>query len=261
MVARMTADVFDPPPAASAPRFSLPSPKIMLLGGIGLAALVVGAVALPHLFGGKGAKPPAASAVAPARRPARAVKPAPSAAPATAPLIKPDSPEAAKSVASALQTGRARMASGDFGGAVLAFNQALALDPANAEAKAGFDEAGQRYKASKAEQDAINTIKLAFRDGEFTSGLRLAYRLPPSVSKSYTDGIKVAGWYNLAIVAMRAGDCKGALSQLDEALDVAPADAEAKSLRELASRYADAVKDRAFLDRVEALAFRPLPES
>ena len=152
------------------------------------------------------------------------------------------------------------MASEDFGGAVVAFNEALTLEPTSVEARAGFDVASERYKASKAERDALNTIKLAFRDGEFTSGLRLAYRLPPSVSQSYTDGVKFAGWYNLAIVALRAGDCREALSHLDEALEIAPQEDDAKQLRELASRYVDAVKDRGFLDRVEALAFRPIPE-
>jgi hypothetical protein len=44
-------------------------------------------------------------------------------------------------------------------------------------------------------------------------------------------------------------------------LEIAPADAEAKGLREFASRYVDAVKDRSFLNHVEALAFRPMPSS
>jgi len=144
---------------------------------------------------------------------------------------------------------------------VVAFNEALTLDPRNVEARNGFEEAGERYKASKAEREAINSIRMAFRDGEFSSGLRVAYRLPPSVSQSYTDAVKFAGWYNLAIVALRAGDCREAMSHLDEALEVAPAEGDAKQLREFAARYVDAVKDRVFLDRVEALAFRTLPAS
>jgi len=153
------------------------------------------------------------------------------------------------------------MASGDPGGAVLAFNEVLTLDPDNEDAKAGLAEAGERYKASKIERDAINSIRLAFRDGEFTSGLRLAYRLPPGVNRSEADAIKIVGWYNLAVVALRAGDCREAQAHLDEALELAPTDADAKKLREFAARYAEAVKDRVFLARVEALAFRELPSS
>jgi tetratricopeptide (TPR) repeat protein len=172
-----------------------------------------------------------------------------------------DPQEIARAVASGLAKGQSLMASGDFGGAVIAFNETLKLDPKNAEAQTGFEEAGERYKASKAEREAINSIRSAFRDGEFSSGLRVAYRLPPSVSQSFTDNVKCVGWYNLAVVALRAGDCREALSHLDEALGIAPEDADAKQLREFAARYADAVKDRAFLDRVEALAFRTLSPS
>jgi cytochrome c-type biogenesis protein CcmH/NrfG len=46
------------------------------------------------------------------------------------------------------------MVSGDFGGAVLAFNQVLTLEPGNAAAKAGIADAGERYKESKTERDA-----------------------------------------------------------------------------------------------------------
>jgi len=176
--------------------------------------------------------------------------------------VVPASPEeTAKMIASSVAKGNALMVSGDFGGAVISYNEALALNPKNAEARAGLEEAGARYKANKAEREALNTIKLAFRDGEYTSALRLAYRLPPSVSKAYTDSVKVAGWYNLAVVAMRAGECREALSHLDEASEIDPADGDVKKLRALASRYVDAIKDRSFLTQVEALSFRPLPSS
>jgi Flp pilus assembly protein TadD len=255
-----------------------------LFGAIGAAALISAAIALPRLLGGStsNAEPPKISAVkgpagqaqapaptgaAPARRPARAAGPRPQssagagAAAPVAPVAPANPEELAKAVATSLATARSRMEAEDFGAAVVAFNEALTLDPANAEAKAGIADAGERYKASKAEREALNSIKMAYRDEEFSSGLRLAYRLPPTVSASYIETIKVVGWYNLAVVALRAGDCREALSHLGEALDVAPSDAESKKLKEFASRYVDAVKDRVFLDHVEALAFRPLPPS
>ena len=64
-----------------------------------------------------------------------------------------------------------------------------------------------QHLVEEVEQQSLDRIRLAFRDGEYTSALRSAYRLPPSVPKAYSDGVKVAGWYNLAIVALRAGDC------------------------------------------------------
>jgi len=258
------SDPVEPPPAASRPRFVLPPPKVLILGGVGAVALVCAAIVLPHLSGGSAPKTAAPKASAPVPRPARTANSgsAPKTVPATpAPVVPATPEEREKAVASALATGRSLMASRDFGGAVFAFNEARALDPGNAAAKAGIADAGERYKASKAERDSLNNIRLAFRDGEFTSALRLAYRLPPSVSTSFTDGVKVAGWYNLAVVALRAGDCREAVSHLGEVLEIAPSDAEAKNLKEFASRYAEAVKDRVFLDRIEALSFRPLPSS
>jgi tetratricopeptide (TPR) repeat protein len=256
------------PPAQARPRFALPPTKFLVFGAIGAAALIAAGIALPRLLGGGAPKShapklSAGSSAAPARRAARAASPAPRSSTGTvAAAPAPLSPnELAQRLATNLVAARSLMASEDFGGAVVAFNEVLTLDPANAEAKAGIAEAGERYKAVKAEQDAINGIKLAYRGGEFSSGLRLAYRLPPTVSASFIQSAKVVGWYNLAIVALRAGDCKEALSHLDEVLQVAPSDADSKQLREFASRYVDAVKDRAFLDHVEALAFRSLPPS
>jgi Flp pilus assembly protein TadD len=256
---RTTTDVFDPPAAASAPRVSLPSPKLLLIGGAGLVAIVLAFIVVPKLFVGGGGKLPPPQPSAAVRRPApQATTTAQEAAGAVA--IKPSSPEGAATIAAGIKQGRERMAAGDFGGAVVGFSRALSLDPQNAEAKAGFEEARDRYKSSKTERDALNTIKLAYRDGEFTSGLRLAYRLPPTVSKADSDAIKLAGWHNLAIVALRAGDCKGAITQLDEALQIDPEDAEVKAVKDLATKYVEAVKDREFFDKVEALAFRTPPK-
>ena len=253
-------EVADAPLAGAGPRFALPPSKILLYGALGAVVLVGAATTLPHLFHRSAPKftTPKPAVVAPQQ--AKGAKPGSNAKPAPQPAAAPLSPEErARAIAGGLAKGQSLMDAGDPGAAVIAFNDVLALDPGNAAAKSGLTTAGDQYKATKAERDALNTIKLAFRDGEFTSGLRMAYRLPPTVSKSFTDATKVAGWYNLAVVALRAGDCHEAESHLDEALTVAPSDQDAKSLREFASRYADAVKDRTFLDRVEALSFRPIP--
>ena len=249
-------------PAKPRLKFKMPPQKTLIYAGAGAVVLVLAAILVPMLTSQK----PAPTTLAPTPRPPgphapRAAKPG-NPKPATPTPELPGTPEErAKAAAADLTQGTTLMNAGDFGAAVIAFNAALTMDPGNAAAKAGIAEAGERYKASKAERDALANIQFAFRDSEFTSALRLAYRLPPSVPKSRVDNIKLAGWYNLAVVALRAGECKEALGHLDEALQIAPSDAEAKKLKELASHYADAVKDRIFLDRVESLAFRPLPES
>ena len=227
---RPPREPLDPPAVASSRRLSLPPPKVLLMGGTGLLVVVLAMIAIPKMFGGRPnpAPPPAPPAV---HRPKPPVKTGTGGGAAA--TSDPGAQAGVASAADGIRKGREALAAGDFGGAVIAFNQALAIDPANTEAKAGFDQARDRYKVDKEERDAKNSIKLAFRDGEFTSALRLAYRLPPTIAKSYIDGVKVAGWYNLAVVALRAGDCKGALTQIDEALDVAPLDADAKALKSL----------------------------
>jgi tetratricopeptide (TPR) repeat protein len=249
--------------ATSGPGFSLGPSKLILWGGGAVLVFAVAAAALPRLIGAGSPASGVRATSTPPPRTTPAPRPAPRPKPGAAStrVASGEPQDTARAVASSLARGRSLIASEDFGGAVIAFNEALSLDPKNAEARAGFEEAGERYKASKAEREAINSIRSAFRDGEFSSGLRVAYRLPPTVSPSFTSTVKCAGWYNLAIVALRAGDCREAMSHLDETLEIAPADADAKQLREFAARYVDAVKDRAFLDRVEALAFRTLPPS
>ncbi|HZN56130.1 MAG TPA: tetratricopeptide repeat protein [Candidatus Polarisedimenticolaceae bacterium] len=246
----------DPPVVSRAVRRG-PSLPLIAAGGLGVVLVICGVIAYPMLRGEQPSKTPPPP---PVKRPVAAAKAEPTATTAAAPGPH-DSQERAKAVAAAVLRGRSLASSGDFGGAIIAYNQALTLEPGNAEAKAGLDAAAEQYKAVKADRDALESLKLAFRDGEYTSGLRLAYRLPPSVDKSFADTAKVIGWYDLAVVALRAGDCKEAAAHLDEALAIAPDDAPSKSLREFAIRYADATKDRAFLDRVEALAFRQLPAS
>jgi tetratricopeptide (TPR) repeat protein len=248
-------DALDAPVLKPASHTKLPPMKWIVFGGLGAIALICGFIAVPQLMGGR-----AKSVPVPPPRPARTK-------PKSTPKIDASSPagatmspaDRAKAIVSGLAHGQAQTQAGDFGGAVMSFNDVLRVDPANLEAKAGLNQAAAAYKAQKAEQDALESIRSAFKDGEYTSGLRLAYRLPPSISKAYTDTVKVIGWYNLGIVAMRAGDCREAVAHMNDALEIAPEDAESLQLKALAERYMGAPKDRQFLDQVESLPFRQLP--
>jgi tetratricopeptide (TPR) repeat protein len=238
-------------------RFSLPSLKKLLYVGIAAGALVGAYLAYPLVFDVRSAPTPTPAAAAP-----RPAKPAATAGPAAKPGVPPAPlgvAERTAAVASAVAKGKRLTESGDFSAAVVAFNEAVTLDPANLDARAGLAAAGAQYRAQKADQDALKAIESEFKEGEYASGLRLAYRLPATIDAGRVERVKAAGWYNLAVIALRAGDTRGAVSNLEEALAIDANDAEAGKLKDFARRYADVPKDRAFLDTVEALPFRPFP--
>jgi Tfp pilus assembly protein PilF len=225
---------------------------------VGLCAVAVAAafLVLPRLTGRpRRASAGSVAAALPGVPARRAVAPAKTRPDALS--VTPATPaDRAKAVAADIAEGRQELAAGDSAAAVISFNDALKLDPGNAEARSGLHEAGEKYKTQKAQQDALSSIKLAFRDGEYTSGLRLAYRLPAGVDPAVVTRIKIAGWYDLGIVALRAGDCREAQGHFKEALAIAPGDAEVQRLSDFAKSYMDVPRDRRFLDFVEALQFR-----
>ena len=249
------ADALDAPVMKPVTRTSRPPLKWVIFGGLGAIALVCGFIAVPQLMGGR-----AKSAPVPPPRPVKAAKAkAPTTKGTEAPAVTMTPAEKAQTIAASIAKGNQHERSGDFGAAVMSYNEALRLDPANVEAKAGLDQAAMAYKAQKSERDALESIKTAFKDGEYTAGLRMAYRLPATIDRSYVDAVKMAGWYNLGIVALRAGDCREALAHMNDALEIDPDDERALELKTFAERYLNAPKDRSFLDQAEAMAFRPLP--
>ena len=245
-------------PAAAAPRRAgLTLSRLLLLAGVCAVAVAAAYYVLPRFMGGtpRASAGPAAAAALPRGSARHATAPAPT-RPGALSVTPATAEDRAKAVAADIAEGRQQIAAGDAAAAVISFNDALKLEPANADARAGLHEAGEKYKAQKAQQDALSSIKLAFRDGEYASGLRLAYRLPAGVDPSVVSHIKLAGWYDLGIVALRAGDCREAQGHFKEALAIAPGDAEVQRLADFAKSYADAPRDRRFLDFVEALQFR-----
>lgn len=155
---------------------------------------------------------------------------------------------------------RAAEAAGDYASAVLAWNAVVDLDPGNAAAAAELRRAGELYRKRKAEQEQIEQIRHAFEDGDYAVALKVAYRLPPGISDGRVERWKANGWYNLAVVSLRAGDCRQAISHLEELAAIRPRDESATDLRSLAQKYLEAPKDAAYFARVERLAFRKLDD-
>lgn len=239
------------PPSA---RFPLPWP---LLAGLVVLVFVAAAAAIawkvPGLLrSGKTRPAPAAKVDAKAApAPARSES---SPAPGTV------TPTTAKSAPEAMARAKAAMESEAYAEAVLAYNEALTLDPALDEARKGLMQAGERYKTQKTERDQIDRAKAAFEEGEYTPALKILYRLPEGRYAQEVERYKVNAWYNLGLVSLRAGNCKEAQESFDEALTIRPGETDVRRVKGLAQKYQAAVKDRAFYDTVEAIPFRRIDE-
>lgn len=192
-----------------------------------------------------------------ASAPATTGPPKPAEEPPPATAAKPS--VSAASLEASLARGRRALAAGDVAAAVVAFDEALKADPTSEEARDGMTKAAAAYKEGKAEREQLDKIRMAFEDGEFASALRLVYRLPAIEDPAAVERWKVNGWFNLGVVALRAGEAPQAIQHFDEALSLRP-DAGAKRWREFADRYRTARKDRAYYDAVEAIPFRGLDD-
>lgn len=237
------------PSAAAAPvrrGFSLPKPVVA--GAVGVLLVGLAAFFVPKLLGGGDASSP------PLLPPPAPPRPAKSQAPAKGPetAAKPVAPaDPAQLIARA----RSAMRTEDYGAAVIAYKAVLDADPANAEALEGIRDAGDRYKAQRAEQEQFERVRLAFHDGEYTSALRMLYRMPEGVDRAQVERLKADGWFDLGVVALRAGEVSQAIGHFDEVLSIQP-DPDAARWRTFAMRYRNAPKDRSFYDAVESIRFR-----
>jgi hypothetical protein len=148
----------------------------------------------------------------------------------------------------------------DWSGAIVAYNEILAASPDDVVARAGLMEAAQHYREKKALDEQIEQTRRAFQDGEFEAGLRLLYRMPKELDPAKVEAGKVAGWVNLGIVSLKAGEPEKALASFGEALALRGDDADARKLQVFAQDATGKAKDGAYYARVEAMEFRPLPD-
>jgi tetratricopeptide (TPR) repeat protein len=235
-------------PAPPAPTWSRRGP---LLGLAALALLVVaGSVFL--FLRGEGNGSGGASAPAPVPRAAAA------ATKAQTPARRPTEPSVPPLSAS-LARGREAMEARDFDAAVLAYNDALRADPANAEAQRGMALATESYKAVKAQHEQIAGIRSAFEDGEYASALRVIYRLPDTFDRAMVDRWKANGWFNLGVVALRAGEVQQAIQHFDEVLAIRE-EPETQKWKSFARRYETLPKDRAYYAATDSIRFRRLDD-
>jgi tetratricopeptide (TPR) repeat protein len=163
--------------------------------------------------------------------------------------------ERAERIAASIGQGRKAMEAADYSAAIVAFDEVLAIDPANVEARRWIEEAGEGYRAQKEADQQLFRGRTALEDGDYVSALRILYRLPDTVDQMRVAEYKVVGWYNLGLIELKAADCKTAVEHFSEALAIAPNDAHLRRVRDLAGSYIDRQKDSRFYREIETLDF------
>jgi tetratricopeptide (TPR) repeat protein len=123
---------------------------------------------------------------------------------------------------------------GDYRGAVVAYDEVLALDPEHERARERLLVAGNRYRDERAATEEWAGALRSFRSGDYRQALHAFYRVPEGKRPPELERYKQNGWYNLGVLALKSGDCRDALSNLNEAQGISANDAGTLTALELA---------------------------
>jgi tetratricopeptide (TPR) repeat protein len=160
----------------------------------------------------------------------------------------------------ALERAQTAMDSGNYGQAVIAYNDVISLDPTNPAANAGLSEAGRLYRVRRAQYEELDRAKQSFLSGDYTSALRVLYRMPADLEPAAVERYKANAWYNLGLVELKAGNTGKAMEHMNDVLQIVPEDQKAMDARGLAERFHGAVKDLSYYAEAERLTFRTLED-
>lgn len=164
--------------------------------------------------------------------------------------------DVADRVSERLAEARDAMASSEWERAILEYDAVLELDPNNREAAAGLLDAGAGYRERKAQEAEFDRAVRAFESGDYTSALRVLYRLPEDLRVEDALRLKIEGWYNLGVIELRAGNLSEARSHFGEALALDADDRAAAGAAELIDRYRGQPLDGTYYTTVDRLEFR-----
>ncbi|HXV77528.1 MAG TPA: hypothetical protein VD788_14540 [Candidatus Polarisedimenticolaceae bacterium] len=261
----------DPPPRSSGSAVLLPSPPAVprrwLLIVAGCLVVVASAFVALRFFGGgpspdanaqtQLAAPPALSETAPPE----SAEPAPAAASeAEAP---PPAPVAVDRAAldELVARGDDRIEAGDFAAAVLAYNEALKLDPENEILRRRLREAGELFREQQATLEQRAAAIEAFNNGDYQNALRIFYRIPPvdDAERSRFTRYRVNGWYNMGLRALKSGDCRTARSHFEEARTIDALDPGLRDAVELTATCFEGTT-QSYFDVVRGLNYRGLDD-
>jgi tetratricopeptide (TPR) repeat protein len=245
-----------------------------MVGGI-LVFVAAGAGAWLWLGGSGGSMPEAQATVSVARpvtpRPAAPAETpqgggeiqvvpgsAPAAAPATAVTPAPAATDPAD-WREVLSNARALHRQKRWAEAVLAYREALRLNPVDFDAQDQLDEAMvELEKQARLEKDLETGTRL-FDEADYGGALHIFYRLQldhPEMKQMETC-IRNA-WFNWGVLLLQAGDVDQAAEKFSEVLELSPNDAVSRRSREVARRYHGRQRDSALESYAGSLTPRAL---
>jgi len=146
----------------------------------------------------------------------------------------------------------------DWATAVVEFNRALEIEPANRQAKRGFEQSREAYRTEIAYQEKLASAIGMFEHANYRAALRVFYRLPNADEDPKFDRYKVKGWYNLGVQALKIQDCAEARSHFAEIEGIAPSDPDLAGLIGLANACRSREHSGNYYATIDALAFQTL---
>lgn len=160
----------------------------------------------------------------------------------------------------ALQTAVDFAEKGEIEQASLAYRDVLMMGRDDPKALSGLMHLRRRYQEALQTEIRFAPIRNAFESEDFRDALALLYRLPSDAAPARVRRASANGWYDLAVVALRAGRCDEAARDLGEAfaLDLRPGGTGGAAT--LAARCDRMSSDRSFRAAAEALRFRDMDE-
>ena len=163
---------------------------------------------------------------------------------------------AAERIPGLVEQASRQMDASDYASAVITWNQVLELDPGHTGARRGIEDAGRRYREWQSRSADLVRAGYVFEEGDYSSALKILYRLPEDIQPEQVRIHKVNGWYNLAVISLKAGRIDQAMERFAEIELLDVVDNEAAELQEFAESYLDREKDRTFYQDVNDLTFR-----
>jgi len=225
---------------------------------LGTVALALAALAL-----GVGRYPPAPTEREPTIHASGAFRPATAedtAADAPRPTLRVTSSDDRGAAAQAcFDQAIAALERGDTPNAKLAYRDAVLLARDDPTGLSVLVHGSERFQRLLRSEERFDRVRDAFDGADFQSALALLYRLPAESQGPRAERLKAEGWYDLAVIALRRGDCETAVAHLGEATELYAALPGLRGLSSLAEQCSVIAKDRryyAMMDRVGFVGVR-----